>query len=102
LGYNGIEEIMEHDFFKNLDWEAVADKQLVPPFIPKVKGVNDLNQICSSVVNVENQAESDENVLTYSEKRNRHLSEFSYLSGDIVHNVGQINQFSNSTATEHN
>lgn len=34
LGYYGIQDIMKHDFFKNLDWQDVVSLKLRPPIVP--------------------------------------------------------------------
>ncbi|EGG23719.1 hypothetical protein DFA_05853 [Cavenderia fasciculata] len=34
-----------HPFFKGIDWDKCVRKELVPPFIPHVKGKNDTGQI---------------------------------------------------------
>ncbi|KAI5150564.1 protein kinase X [Enteropsectra breve] len=36
LGANGIEEIMAHPFFKDIDWEGLFDSGLNPPIVPKL------------------------------------------------------------------
>jgi len=38
-------EIQEHQWFKGLDWEALIQKQLEPPWKPTVKGFMDMSQI---------------------------------------------------------
>ena len=39
--------ITEHRFFKNFDWEKLLKKELPPPYIPKVKGNNDISNFSS-------------------------------------------------------
>jgi len=34
LGYNGIQEIKYHPFFKKVDWELLSHRKLLPPFLP--------------------------------------------------------------------
>lgn len=38
LGYgpNGVENIKNHKFFKSIDWEKLANREVTPPFIPKL------------------------------------------------------------------
>jgi hypothetical protein len=43
LGFNGAEEVKSHPWFKNLNWEEVYNKQLVPPK-PKCKQVKFFEQ----------------------------------------------------------
>ena len=38
IGYhNGVEEIMAHEYFKGVDWDALYRKEVEVPFIPEVK-----------------------------------------------------------------
>ncbi|GAM28828.1 hypothetical protein SAMD00019534_120040 [Acytostelium subglobosum LB1] len=37
--------IKSHKFFAGIDWEKCVRKELVPPFIPPVKGKNDTSQV---------------------------------------------------------
>lgn len=34
LGYNGAAEVKAHDFFKSVDWAAVASRSITPSFVP--------------------------------------------------------------------
>jgi len=43
LGFNGISEIMNHEFFQNLNWDLIAQRQLEPPYIPKNKSISGIN-----------------------------------------------------------
>lgn len=45
LGYNGSEEIKDHPFFDNIDWERLAKKQVDPPYRPRINGDYDLSNI---------------------------------------------------------
>lgn len=42
LGYKGAEEIKKHDFFDNVDWDAIAHKQALSP-LKKETLKNDLD-----------------------------------------------------------
>ena len=42
IGYNGSGEIMNHEFFKDIDFDKVIIKQYKPPFIPKLDSEGDL------------------------------------------------------------
>jgi len=43
LGFNGAEEVKSHPFFKDVDWQAVYDKKLTPPFIPSLGDDQDVS-----------------------------------------------------------
>ena len=36
-GPNGIEDIKNHEFFRDVDWNAVYSKNVMPPFAPKAE-----------------------------------------------------------------
>ena len=36
LGYQGINELKHHSWFKGFEWEKLTKNQIVPPFIPRV------------------------------------------------------------------
>ncbi|XP_026733497.1 ribosomal protein S6 kinase 2 beta isoform X2 [Trichoplusia ni] len=40
-GANGIEDIKKHEFFANIDWEALCKKEVIPPFRPAVSRADD-------------------------------------------------------------
>ncbi|XP_028178689.1 ribosomal protein S6 kinase 2 beta [Ostrinia nubilalis] len=40
-GPNGIEDIKCHEFFANIDWDALLKKEVVPPFRPAVSRADD-------------------------------------------------------------
>ncbi|KAJ8960740.1 hypothetical protein NQ318_020033 [Aromia moschata] len=38
---NGVQDIKGHRWFKDIDWIAVYNRQVPPPFVPAVKAIND-------------------------------------------------------------
>ena len=63
LGYNGAQEVKNHPFFKNIDWENL--RYQVAPFIPYTKGVEDTRYFKPTRINEDKveQASSSNNVL---------------------------------------
>ena len=55
-GPRDAESIKEHPYFKDVDWEKYSKKEVVPPFIPKLKNETDLRYF--------DKAFTDENVNT--------------------------------------
>ena len=43
LGYNGIDELKNHSWMNNIDWEQLEMKKIKPPFIPNKKENYDKN-----------------------------------------------------------
>ncbi|EGR28367.1 protein kinase domain protein, partial [Ichthyophthirius multifiliis] len=44
-GPNGAQDIQNHSFFKNIDWESFLQLKVEPPFIPKICNRYDLSNI---------------------------------------------------------
>ncbi|XP_047992114.1 atypical protein kinase C isoform X6 [Leguminivora glycinivorella] len=41
-GESGFMDIVQHPFFKSIEWEMLEQKQVVPPFKPRLEGERDL------------------------------------------------------------
>ena len=75
LGANGINKIMSHPFFKDINWIDVENKKLSPPYIPKVKWIyNNMTHIVDS---------SQDMIMPYEEKKERYMSNFSYTTEEL-------------------
>lgn len=44
-GPNGAKDIMEHPFFRNINWNDLKDKKIKPPYKPYVSGPDDIRNI---------------------------------------------------------
>ena len=47
LGANGVKDIMDHDYFKGIDWEAMKRREVSPPYNPKIRSDKDVKHIDS-------------------------------------------------------
>ena len=45
LGSKGVEEIKSHEYFEGINWEKLYNKEITPPYVPKVKDDSDLSLI---------------------------------------------------------
>lgn len=52
LGTGGTDKIKSHPFFKNIDWEAILQKKIKPPFIPRISSDSDVKYIDSEFTNL--------------------------------------------------
>jgi serine/threonine protein kinase len=50
LGYQGAEEVRLHPWFANIDWEALMNKHLQPPFVPQLSSDADTRYIDNEFV----------------------------------------------------
>jgi hypothetical protein len=82
LGSKGVDEILNHPFFKDIDWHDVYNKKYIPPFKPKLRNKMDLRHISSSYTGCNLARETIDPVMSYNEKKERHMSEFSYTYND--------------------
>lgn len=44
-GPNGLEDIKNHPFFKDIDWTLLISKKIKPPFIPRISSNEDTKYI---------------------------------------------------------
>lgn len=44
-GKYGFQDVKDHAWFKTIDWEALYNKELTPPFKPKLSGATDTKYI---------------------------------------------------------
>ena len=51
-GKDGVEKIKKHPFFKNIDWDAIYNKKIKPPFIPRISSDSDTKYIDSEFTNL--------------------------------------------------
>lgn len=51
-GNDGVKNIKAHPFFKNIDWEAIFNKKIKPPFIPRISSDSDTKYIDSEFTNL--------------------------------------------------
>ncbi len=42
LGYDGVDKIKKHPFFKSIDWNLLEKRKVTPPFIPELNDEYDL------------------------------------------------------------
>ncbi|KAI8084509.1 kinase-like domain-containing protein [Halteromyces radiatus] len=50
LGWDSSEQIKKHGYFGNLDWDDVAQRKLIPPYIPTIESETDLTHFDESFV----------------------------------------------------
>ena len=41
LGFFGAEKIKSHPWFQKVDWNAIQNKQIIPPFVPVLQSEQD-------------------------------------------------------------
>lgn len=46
-------KIKSHPFYKQIDWDKLIAKEMAPPFIPVVRGKEDVGQVAAEFVNQE-------------------------------------------------
>jgi serine/threonine protein kinase len=86
LGYGikDAEELMEHPFFESIDWEKLKVHDVKPPYIPKVKKVDDLRHIDPLFKEEKVQDTPAQNQLSIGKKMVNHFDEFTYNKDHIL------------------
>ena len=41
----GVEELKAHSFFRQIDWDALYDKEIEPPFVPTTARASDVSNV---------------------------------------------------------
>lgn len=81
-------ELMEHPFFKSIDWEKLAKKEVKPPYIPKTKRIDDLRHIDSMFKEEKVEDTPATAGLRLSQKEKNHFEKFTYSKeGAISDNI---------------
>ena len=90
LGYgtNGINDIKNHQFFKNINWDDIYNKKIIvdEKYIPKVKDKMDLKNFDTLFTN-EKLSESLEDSDTKKSNDDSDYKDFSYINGSLIKNT---------------
>lgn len=92
-------DIMEHPFFSSIDWDKLAVKDFKPPYIPKVKRIDDLRHIDPLFKEEKVEDTPTAGGLRLSEKERNHFKEFTYckdgqFTQDVQYNSDDDNDLS--------
>ena len=66
-GHNGCDDIKNHEFFKNIDWNLALKKKLKPPFIPKIDDETDIKYFEKSLAETPIFSENSEMIVNTEE-----------------------------------
>ncbi|OAD59563.1 Ribosomal protein S6 kinase beta-1 [Eufriesea mexicana] len=81
-GPEDAEQIMNHNFFKHINWQDVISRKLEPPFKPSLKSADDTSQFdeqFTATVPVDSPVES-----TLSESANMIFQGFTYVAPSVL------------------
>lgn len=91
LGANGVEEIMDHEFFADIDWEALSERKLKPPYNPKVRSEKDVKHIDPKYLDSEIMSYTmDDNDLKAAHMHLDMYDGFSYAREDALNKSGRM------------
>jgi hypothetical protein len=75
---------MEHPFFESIDWEKLKVHDVKPPYIPKVKKVDDLRHIDPLFKEEKVEDTPAQNQLSLGKKIVNHFEEFTYNKDQLL------------------
>ncbi|XP_076622288.1 ribosomal protein S6 kinase beta-1 [Colletes latitarsis] len=84
-GFEDAEQIMNHNFFKHINWQDVISRKLEPPFKPSLKSADDTSQFdeqFTATVPVDSPVES-----TLSESANMIFQGFTYVAPSVLEEI---------------
>jgi serine/threonine protein kinase len=79
LGANGIDEIMNHPFFETIDWDALENKDVKPPYRPRVKSDHCVKYIADNWLEEPVQSSPESSFLGREEMELKYVQNFSYV-----------------------
>ena len=83
LGYNSVDEVKSHPFFKGIDFDKVLNKEYKPPFIPKLKDDTDLRYFDENFTQLKIDNENPDGVNEEEDEKDDYNFEgFSYQQKD--------------------
>ena len=87
-GTNGINDIKNHQFFKNINWNDIYNKSIKvdEKYIPKVENKMDLKNFDTMFTN-EKLNKSLESLDTNNSKNDNEFKDFSYINGSLIKNT---------------
>lgn len=77
-GESDADELKSHPFFSGIDWNAIEDKLVPPPFKPNVEDERDTSNIDKSFLNERPVDSPVLNKLTNSQKAKAYFEKFTY------------------------
>ena len=80
IGYNGIDEIKKHKFFESVDFDKVLNKEIEPPFIPRIESDDDLKYFDSNFTEMELETFPNDVIMKQSIKSDLNFEGFSYYN----------------------
>lgn len=97
LGYNGISEIKNHNWLKDVNWADIAEKKMTSPFIPKL-GDNFDTRYCNAEGNIG--LDTQERYKLYQDNANYESLFANYTYNNIQQDeLNQLLSPMNSTST---
>ena len=84
LGVNGIQDLLNHDFFRGIDWKDLLEGNVTPPYIPKLKSDTDMKLIPSDMIEKGIESSSmDDHDIRRGNFDEQHFENFTYTK-DIL------------------
>lgn len=80
IDYKGI---IHHSFFKDVKWEEYYNKAIKPPFVPMLKGKDDLSYFIQSNSDLNNSKKEYDSDSDYSEICKEEYPGFTYVGDDL-------------------
>lgn len=85
LGSNGVEEIMSHEFFKGINWDALYKKEINPPYMPKLKSDNDTKLFPTEMLSRDIEGSSlDDTDVRSGNMRGLYFKDFTYTKETLI------------------
>ena len=80
LGSKGTQEIMDHEYFSDINWNDVENMKLKPPYVPRIRSVADVHFIDENMYSSVD--EHDESTIPSHNRASeyRHIENFTFIN----------------------
>ena len=92
-GPAGSQEIRDHPFFAEIDWDKLYNREIEAPFIPEIKNDEDTSQIDQMFTNEAPQETLIVSKLDVNEKEKNYYQGFTFEKNDLM--AGNMNASGN-------
>ena len=78
---NGWEDVKNHPYFEDVDWEKAKEKKLTPPFFPKIENEEDIKYFEKTFTDEPIYNDSGEALYNDEEEYEENYKGFTYVAG---------------------
>ena len=92
LGYNGFQEIKEHSWLANFEWDDLINKTMQPPFIPPQSDSNYDKKYCNEIEKIGEETQKEYNSIKNKIDYNKYFEDYTCNNRLLLDKVEKKNE----------